>query len=101
MQLASALLVAAILVGADGKEEPLKPPFAPIDLDRGESQEVRLPDGARAKVKLVDVEETRDSLRSALRRARVKVEINGSTSRTRGASTRTPGCGCGRRSRRG
>src|SRR5690348_4535973 len=79
MQLASALLVAAVLVGADGKEELLKPAFATIDLDRGESQDVRLPDGARAKVKLLDVEEARDSLRSALRLARVKVEINGGT----------------------
>jgi len=79
MQLTSALLVAAVLAGADDKEEPLKPLFVTVDLHRNESQEVRLPDGTSAKIKLLDVKETRDSLRSALRRARVKLEINGST----------------------
>ena len=79
MQLTSALLVAAVLAGADDKEEPLKPLFVTVDLHRNEPQEVRLPDGTSAKIKLLDVEETRDSLRSALRLARVKVEINGTT----------------------
>ena len=79
MQLTSALLSAAILVGANDKADPHKPLFSTVDLDRNESQEVQLADGTRAKVKLLDVEETRDSLRSALRLARVKVEINGST----------------------
>jgi hypothetical protein len=78
MRLASALLVAAVLAGADDKEGLLKPLFVTVDLDRNESQEMRLADGARAKVKLLDVEETRDSLRFALRLARVQVEINGS-----------------------
>ena len=78
MQLTSALLSAAILVGANDKADPHKPLFSTVDLDRNESQEVQLADGTRAKVKLLDVEETRDSLRSAVRLARVRVEINGS-----------------------
>jgi murein DD-endopeptidase MepM/ murein hydrolase activator NlpD len=77
MPLTPALLVAAVLAGAAGKEEPAKPLFATVDLDRNESREVRLPGGATAKVRLLGVEETRDSLRSALRQARVRVEING------------------------
>src|SRR3954470_18197648 len=77
MPLTPALLVAAVLAGADGKAGPHQPPFATVDLDRNESQEVRLADGTRAKVKLLAVEDARDSLRSALRLARVRVEING------------------------
>ncbi len=90
MQLTSALLLAAMLIGADGKEEPHKPLFATIDLDRNESQEVQLADGTRAKVKLLDVEEIRDSLRSAIRQARVKVEINGRTTTLTSGNYRLP-----------
>lgn len=43
MQLASALVFAAVFVGADDKEEPLKPLFSTVDLDRCESLEGRLP----------------------------------------------------------
>src|SRR5579884_4070932 len=90
MQLTSALLVAAILAGADGKEDRLKPLFSTVDLDRNESQEVQLSDGTRAKVKLLDVEETRDSLRSAIRLARVRVEINGSATTLVSGNYRLP-----------
>jgi len=69
-----AVLVAAVLIGA---VEPKKPLFATVDLDRGETVEVRLPDGGKATVKVVQIRETRDSLREALRRADVTVEING------------------------
>src|SRR5262245_43573418 len=79
MPLTPALLVAAVLAGAGARDEPARPPFATVDLDRNESGEVRLADGATAKVRLLDVEETRDSLRSAVRLARVRVEINGRT----------------------
>jgi hypothetical protein len=54
-----AFLVAAALIGAD---EPKKPPFATVDLDRGETVEVRLPDGGKAIVKLLEIKETRDSV---------------------------------------
>ena len=90
MQLTSLLLVAAIVVGADGNEEPLKPLFATVDLDRGESREVALPDGTKVTIKLITVEETRDSLRSALRLARVKIEINGNTTTLASGNYRLP-----------
>src|SRR3954465_5938832 len=82
-----AFLVAAVLVGAD---EPKKPLFATVDLDRGETVEVRLPDGGKATVKLLEIKETRDSLREALRRAEVSVEINGRTTTLTSGNYRLP-----------
>jgi hypothetical protein len=58
-----AFLVAAVLIGADDKKKPL---FATVDLDRGETVQVRLPDGGQVTVKLLEIQETRDSLREAL-----------------------------------
>ncbi len=48
-----------------------------VDLSRGESAEVTLADGTKTRVKLLEVQETRDAIRDAVRTARVKVEING------------------------
>jgi hypothetical protein len=48
-----------------------------VDLDLNETQEIELADHTRARVKLLSVDETRDPLRDAVRRARVKVEVNG------------------------
>jgi len=53
-----AFLVAAVLTGADEKKKPL---FATVDLDRGETVEVRLPDDGKGTVKLLQIKETRDS----------------------------------------
>lgn len=60
---------------------PIKPTLQPLvrvlDLNIGQSQVVELHNGSKATVKLVDLEEIRDRVRSAMRIARVKVEING------------------------
>ena len=48
-----------------------------VDLAVGETQRITLADGKPATVKLVDVTETVDPIRSAVREAIVKVEING------------------------
>src|SRR4051812_12901214 len=90
MALTSLLLVTAALVGTSDKGEPAKPPFSTIDISRNESLDVRLADGTKARVKLLGVEETRDSLRSALRQARVKVEINGRTTTLTSGNYRLP-----------
>ena len=82
-----AFLVATVVIGAD---EPKKPLFATVDLDRGETVEVRLPGGGKSTVKLVEVKETRDSLREALRRADVTVEINGRTTTLTSGNYRLP-----------
>jgi murein DD-endopeptidase MepM/ murein hydrolase activator NlpD len=88
--LAPALLLAAVLLGGEEKKDLQAPLFSTIDLDRGESVEVRLPNGSKASVKLLDVKETRDSLRDALRRADVTVEINGRTTTLTSGNYRLP-----------
>ena len=63
---------------AAGPPEPTRTPLvSAVELDTGESQEVELCDGMKAKVKLLRLEETRDSLRDAVRAATVTVEVNG------------------------
>jgi murein DD-endopeptidase MepM/ murein hydrolase activator NlpD len=62
---------------APAQNVPRRPLFHTIDLNRGDLREVELPNGKTAKVKVVEVQETRDSLRSAIRLARVKIEVNG------------------------
>src|SRR5262249_53562782 len=47
------------------------------DLNAGESQTVTLSNGAAATVKMLAVDEQRDTLRSALRLAKVQIEIDG------------------------
>jgi hypothetical protein len=48
-----------------------------VDLDVGQSQEIELTDGSRTRLKLLDLQETRDAWRNAVRESRVKIEING------------------------
>src|SRR5262249_36764079 len=47
-------------------------------------------DGSKASVKLLEVKETRDGLRSAIRQAQVKVEVNGKTITLVSANYRLP-----------
>ena len=63
-----------------GRPTPkLKPLVRVADLNVGESQTVELCDGSRATVKLLDLKETRDDIRNAVRRAVATVEVNGQT----------------------
>ena len=56
MHLALALFaVVPILAAAAPPEEPRKPLFRTVDLNRGESQEVEFADRTKARVKLLDV----------------------------------------------
>ena len=48
-----------------------------VDLTLGEAQDVTLADGAKVRVKLLDLQETRDTINHAVRLARVKVEVDG------------------------
>ena len=61
-----------------------------VDLELGESQTVELCDGTTARVKLLSVEETVDAIRSAVRAARVRVEVNGREIRLTSATYRLP-----------
>ncbi len=57
---------------------PTRQPLVRVmDLDVGETQEIELSNGTKARVKLIDLQEKRDSLRAAVREARVRVEVNG------------------------
>ena len=52
------------------------PPFQTLDLNLGESHDVTIA-GRKVPVKLVDLKEQSDSLRGAVRRAEVRVEVAG------------------------
>jgi hypothetical protein len=54
----------------------IEPPFQTVDLDVGETQQVTLR-GQTIAVKLLDLSEVSDSLRGAVRRAEVDVEVDG------------------------
>jgi hypothetical protein len=56
---------------------PIKSEPAAVDLNIGEQAKVKMCDGKSATVKLLSVEEKRDSIRHALRGALVTVEVNG------------------------
>src|SRR5438128_612609 len=58
-------------------ESTIKPMRQAVDLQIGESAEVTLANGSKATVKLLDVEEKRDSMSAAVREAKVKIELNG------------------------
>jgi len=67
-------LVLAAVTPARSATQPL---VRVVDLDIGQQQEVELCNGTKATVKLLEVRETRDDVRSAVRSAGVLVEING------------------------
>lgn len=70
-----------LLLGATLQAAPPEPARTPlvraVDLNVGQSEQVELCDGTTATVELVELLETRDALRAAVRRARVVVEVNG------------------------
>src|SRR3954462_1038279 len=91
MPLVFALLaVVSVAPPAGQADTPRKPLLRTVDLDRGESQVVELSDGTKARVRLLDVEEDRDGVCSAIREARVKVEVNGRSSTLVSANYRLP-----------
>ena len=91
MHFALALLaIVPTLAGSAPQESPRQPLLRTIDLDMGESREVELSDGAKVRVKLLGVEETRDSLRAAIREAHVTVEVNGQPATLVSATYRLP-----------
>jgi murein DD-endopeptidase MepM/ murein hydrolase activator NlpD len=55
----------------------LEPLVRVVDLNIGESAEVALADGSQASVRLVAIDERRDSIRQAIRKAEVTVEVDG------------------------
>lgn len=72
------------------QEPKLKPSMQTVDLNVGETYQVRMPNGKNVTVKLVDLKETRDSMRGAVRRAEASVEINGEKTTLISANYRLP-----------
>ena len=71
------LLGMALPLPADPPKATLTPPQRTIDLNVGEAQEVELSDGKKVTVKLLDLQETRDEFRNAVRKTEVTVEVTG------------------------
>lgn len=71
------ILVCPVGLTTAEPEPTVKPLVRTVDLNVGESQEVELANGKKATVKLLDLKETRDDLRNAIRIAEVTVEVNG------------------------
>ncbi len=72
-------LLVLVLPTAALAESPvgLTPLFALVDLKVDEATEVSLPNGQSVRVKLLEVRETRDNLRNAVREAIAVVEVDG------------------------
>ena len=63
-----------------GSPKPkIEPLVRVVDLEIGESQVVELCDGSKATVKLLGLEESRDDIRNAVRKAVAMVQINAET----------------------
>ena len=75
------LLLGFALLAPPVSAQPPKPTRTPlvrsVDLNVGESARVELCDGSQTTVKLLDLQETRDTVRDAVRRAVVTVEVGG------------------------
>jgi murein DD-endopeptidase MepM/ murein hydrolase activator NlpD len=71
------VLLALALLGLAHAPPPTDPLLRAVDLDVGESREVRLSNGRSVAVKLLDLDEVTDSVNGAVREARVTVEVDG------------------------
>jgi murein DD-endopeptidase MepM/ murein hydrolase activator NlpD len=94
MPRAGILSLLALLCPAGLAAAPPEPAVTPLvrtaDLNVGEAQEVELAGGKKAVVRLLDLKETRDGLRNAVRTAEVTVEVNGRTVMLVSANYRLP-----------
>lgn len=70
--------------------ETLTPLVRVVDLNVGETANVQLHDGSSARVRLLGRDDTRDSVRKAVRDARVEVEVNGRGTTLHCANYRLP-----------
>jgi murein DD-endopeptidase MepM/ murein hydrolase activator NlpD len=71
------ILGLVLLLRAEPPKPTLLTPMRTIDLNVGETQQVELSDGKKVSIKLVDLRETHDNFRHAVRRAEVTVEVAG------------------------
>lgn len=62
---------------AQAPQPTIRPLVRVVDMPLGGSADIELCDGSQVRVKLLDLRETRDSVRDAVRKSEVTVEING------------------------
>ncbi|HUR39433.1 MAG TPA: hypothetical protein VM222_08060, partial [Planctomycetota bacterium] len=88
----TSVLLWALLSGcaSAGKADPAAVLHQTVDLSLGETQDVALPDGSSARLKLIDLKETLDEVNGAVRRAEVRVEVNGSAATLISGTYRLP-----------
>jgi murein DD-endopeptidase MepM/ murein hydrolase activator NlpD len=72
-----ALFFSGLAAAADEWKADLEPLVRSVDLSIGQTATVTLCDDSTATVELLDVDVDRDSLRDAVRAARVRVKVNG------------------------
>jgi murein DD-endopeptidase MepM/ murein hydrolase activator NlpD len=72
-----ALFLGLTALGAAHAPSPTDPILRAVDLNVGESQDLRLSNSRTVRVRLLDLEETTDDVNGAVRRARVTVEVDG------------------------
>jgi murein DD-endopeptidase MepM/ murein hydrolase activator NlpD len=70
------VLLLFLWAGALFAQQPARPPFVVVDINRGEPVEVALTNGVVTAVELLERVELRDSLRDAVRLARVRVRVD-------------------------
>jgi len=72
------ILFLLIILGGSCNESPVTTPVRVVtELDMGESQDVLLSNGETVKLTLLQVDVFRDSLRNAIRSARLKLSVDG------------------------
>ncbi len=88
----SGLLMGWALAAAGIGETPRRVDPLPraVDLRVGESQEVRLSNGATVAVRLLDLEESTDDVNGAVREARVRLDVDGREVEVTSATYRLP-----------
>jgi murein DD-endopeptidase MepM/ murein hydrolase activator NlpD len=90
----SAVLAATPLLAgrapADDPQPALKPLVRTVDLNVGAAEEVELADGRKVAVRVLDLRETRDEFRNAVREADVKVGVAGTPVSLVSANYRLP-----------
>jgi murein DD-endopeptidase MepM/ murein hydrolase activator NlpD len=73
----SLLVVPVSPLLADLPQPTLVPLHRTVDLNVGESHDIELVNGKKVTVRLLELQESRDELRDAVRKAEVKVEVGG------------------------
>ena len=91
-ELVGILLTAAfgLMLAGDKQIRPVGPLFRTVELNVGESQNIELSNGKTVGIKVLHLEEVRDELCSAVRSARVTVEVNGETDTLTSATYHLP-----------